>query len=368
MAVDWSIEQLISETDIIRFAEKTVEIDLSTQELPLFVLLRFPTRKIMRLSHIEERKRLILGKKQNFMTEEEMELLLRKRGIWTEEDDDKVEEMREKIDKWKGKLTNPEIGERSKDLARELIPKLEEDLLKIEAKKENRLAQSLERVARQTKYDYMLWACAHDPETEDLLWANYLTFYREVERNKELKNKLLSEFLTFIVGHSTEEVRFIARSNLMRLDYAISQKGRLQLFPSSAVELTPDQKNLLWWIGYYQSLNDLLPEDQPDDWVIEDDEELDRFLDELRKERSKDRAERKAEKQYGASSAEKMATRLIMRSHPEYYDREYDKANPTGSEVSEISIDKDPAMEKASFRRSQSVSKSKKFSKEDIVE
>ena len=198
------------------------------------------------------------------------------------------------------------------------------------------------------------------------MWDNYLTYYEEVERkNIELKNKLLSEFLKYLVGHTTEEIRYIARSNLWRLDYLIAQKGNLHLFPKSSIELTPDQKNLLWWTGYYQSLYEMLPEDQPDDWVIQDDEELDKYMDELHKERSKDRAERKAEKQFGGGSAEKMSTRLVMRSHPEYLDRDYDKANPVAGDTADLSIDNDPNMEGAAFRRSKGIAKSKKFVKEE---
>jgi hypothetical protein len=359
--IEWTLDKLQSTVEEICFSQKLVRVDFPDKE-PLFTLLHYPTRRITILAGIEEQRTMWRAHRDGFMTEAQMEKLLRERGAWTEDDDALVEEVKEKINKWRSKLKDPDLSDSAKSMALELIPKLEEDLFKAELNKERGMVNTAERRARQAKYDYMLWACTYDPETDELMWPNYLTFYEEVERkNPELKNKLLSEFLRYLVGHTTEEIRYIARSNLWRLDYLIAQKGNLHLFPRSSVELTPDQKNLLWWTGYYQSLYEMMPEDQPDEWVIQDDEALDNYMEDLHKERSKDRAERKAEKQFGAQSAEKMATSLVMYSHPSYHDKDYDKVNKTSSGKTDLTLQDDPNMEGAAFRRSKAISKSKKF-------
>jgi hypothetical protein len=364
MAISWSLEELQRRIEIICYAQTLVQIDLSSEDFPTFVLFQYPSRKITRLASLAETKAIHKAKRDKILTEEEMDTLMRERGIWKEEDDKKVESIHKLIELRKKKIADPDVDPTHKPYIQEGITKLEEELFQAELKRERMLVNTAQRRARQEKYDYMLWACCYDPYTDELLWDNYLTYCSDVERKVELKNKLLSEFLRYLVGHTTEEIRYIARSNLWRLDYLVAQKGNLHLFPKSSIELTPDQKNLLWWTGYYQSIYEMLPEDQPDDWVIQEDEALDEYMEDLHKERSKDRSERKAEKRFGSSSAEKMDTRLITRSHPEYMNRKYDKVNPKASDKVDVSLNDDPQMQGSAFKRSQGISKSKKFTKE----
>jgi hypothetical protein len=62
---------------------------------------------------------------------------------------------------------------------------------------------------------------------------------------------------------------------------------------------------------------------------------------ELHQERSNEQSSRRAEKQ-GTTSAERMAERLIMRSHPDYLKREYDVVNPHAIEgQTDIRVDDD---------------------------
>lgn len=363
MAIEWSLEELQNHIEQICFAQKLVSVDTKDSESPTFVVFRYPTRRITQLSNLTETKSILRAQKDNFLTEAQMDEFMRSNGIWKEEDDKKVESIHKLIELNRKKLTDPDIDPTYKPYIQNSIEKFEEELFQAELKRERMLVHTAERKARQEKYDYMLWACSYDPETDERIWDNYLTYCMDVERKAEFKNKLLSEFLRYLVGHTTEEIRFIARSNLWRLDYLIAQKGNLHLFPKSSIELTPDQKNLLWWTGYYQSIYEMLPEDQPDDWVIQDDEALDEYMEDLHKERSKERYERRAERKYGKNTAESMQTKLVMRSHPNYWDRQYDKVNPLAESKADLSLKNDPQMQKASFRRSQGVSKSKKFTK-----
>jgi hypothetical protein len=364
MSIDWTLDELQLTIEQICFSQRLVEVSLFSEDFPIFVIFRYPSRHTTLLANLEERRVMFRAKKDNIMNESEMDKLMRERGIWTEKDDKKVETIHKLLDMNKRKMSDVDIDVTYKPYIQESINKLEEELFQAEKKREIMMSNTAERRARQAKYDYMLWACCFDPETDELLWDNYLTYCKEVERKVELKNKLLSEFLRYLVGHTTEEIRYIARSNLWRLDYLVAQKGNLHLFPKSSIELTPDQKNLLWWTGYYQSIYEMLPEDQPDDWVIQDDGALDEYMEDLHKERSKDRSERRAEKKYGSSTAEKMSTRLIMQSHPEYLDRQYDRANPKAGNVADISLKDDPGQDGVTFKKSKGISKSKKFTKE----
>jgi hypothetical protein len=355
--IEWSISELQKHIEEITSGQKVIAIDLSHQDLPRYVLFNYPSRQIKRLAELHEDRVTRRAIKDKIMTEEQMETFMRSKGIWTEKDDEKVEEAQEILEKWKLKLIDPDISEQSKGYARELIPKLEDNLFEIDKKRERMLSQTVERLARQEKYDFMVWACTYDIETEERLWDNYLTYCDKIEA--EFKSKLLSEFLKYLIGHTTEQIRYIARNNLWRLDYIVSQKGGLHLFPAAAIDLTPDQKNLLWWTSYYQSLNEMLPEDQPDEWVIQDDEALDKYMESLHQERSKEISNRRAERSTGIS-AEKMATRLIMRSHPDYYKRQYDQVNPHAEGKTDIRVEEEGDAYKAKKLKSV-IRKSKKF-------
>jgi hypothetical protein len=126
-------------------------------------------------------------------------------------------------------------------------------------------------------------------------------------------------------GKTTEEVRYIARNNLWRISYVIAQKTNTPLFSGAVINLTPDQANLGWWSGYYDSIWQMMPDDQPDEGTIQDDQALDKYMEELHKERSKERVAARAGKKYGTSSALNMKEVLVMRDNPDYLDFNYDK-------------------------------------------
>jgi hypothetical protein len=339
MPITWTTEQLLKHIEEVAARQKLIHITIPNDPIPLFILFKYPPRSTVLRAELEESRATYKAKGFKILSEVEMDALMREKGIWSEVDDEKVTDIQEKIVKWTLKTQDPDISPNSKQYAKELILKLEEDLFKTEVRRERMMAQTVERKARQAKYDFMLWACSWDPDTNRRCWDNYLTFCEKVEVN--LKNQILSEFLKYLVGHNTEEIRYIARSNLWRLDFVIAQKGNLHLFNRAAVDLTPDQKNLLWWSSYYQSIYELLPDDQPDDWVVQDDEALDKYMKELHQERSNEQSSRRAEKQ-GTTSAERMAERLIMRSHPDYLKREYDVVNPHAIEgQTDIRVDDD---------------------------
>jgi len=361
MSIAWSIEELQSHIDEVTTGEKIIPIELSGRDTPHYILVKYPNRKILRLSEIEYDKYIYTAARLGVRTEAEMEKLIREKGIWTEDDDEIVAELMERLNKWKNKIVNPDVTENTKKLGLELIAKTEEDIYQAEKKKDVAMQNTAERRARSAKYDFLVWASSYRPETDERLYDNYLTYCEEVD--SELRNKLLGEFIKFyLVGHTTEEIRYIARSNLWRIQYVSAQKANMPLFPNSIRELTPFQLNLIWWSSYYQSIYELLPDDQPEDYIIEDDESLDKYMEDLHKERSKDRATRRAEKKYGANTAMKMQTALVMKSNPDYWDYDYDAANPiTKKGQSNITLMDDPKNKAQAFKKTKGIQRSRKY-------
>jgi hypothetical protein len=357
---DLGLEELQGLIEDITGGQKLVTIEMDSGE-PEYVIFKHPVKRINKLADIEYDKAFRMGKKLGLQTEEEMEATIRSRGIWTEQDDEKIEGFNNLLIKWRGKLKSPDLTSSAKSLASELIAKTEEDMYQLEKKREIAMVNTIERRARQAKYDYLVWACSYNPETDEKFYNNYLTYCEKVDA--ELKSKLLGEFLRYLIGHTTEEIRYIARSNLWRIQYVSAQKANMPLFPCSIYDLTPDQLNLIWWSSYYQSIYEMLPDDQPDDRTIEDDEALDKYMEDLHKERSKERASKRAEKKYGSSTAMKLNTALIMRSNPEYWDYEYDKVNPsmTQEDRSDLTLKDDPRNKGRIHKKTKGIQRSKRF-------
>lgn len=362
MTIDWTLEQLQNVIDEIVSGERLVCIQ--TKDEPRFVVLRYPSRNDIRASEVKMEYLKHKAIKDKFRTEEQLMEEIRARGIWTEADDEIVQDLQEQLEKWRGKLTNPDLTDKAKETIRDAVYRLEEKIYKTEYKKEIILSNSAERKAHQEKYEYLCWLCSRDPETGERLWDNYLTYCRFM--NAEFKTKLLTELLPYLRGRKVEEVRYVARSNLWRVNYVIAQKTSTPLFPRAVVDLTPDQTNLAWWSGYYQGIYEMLPEDQPDDRTVNDDEALDKYMEDLYKERSKDRQDAKAQKKYGSKSARQMKEQLIMRDNPDYWDLTYDEVPVTKKGSTDSSLkDEAPVGTRAAAQRTKPLGGSKRFKKPD---
>ena len=82
---------------------------------------------------------------------------------------------------------------------------------------------------------------------------------------------------------------------------------------------------LLYWSHYYQSINEMMPDDRPSDEIIEDDQALDAYMKDWQAERSREATASRAKKgqRYGEKSAWDHGETLVMRSNPMHKDIEY---------------------------------------------
>lgn len=86
MTIEWGLDVLQKAIEEICFQQRLVEIPLSYEDLPIFVIFRYPSRHVTRLANLAETKALYKAKKDKIMTEKEMDALMRERGIWKEEE------------------------------------------------------------------------------------------------------------------------------------------------------------------------------------------------------------------------------------------------------------------------------------------
>jgi hypothetical protein len=85
--------------------------------------------------------------------------------------------------------------------------------------------------------------------------------------------------------------------------------------------------NLAYWSHYYQNIYEMLPDDQPSEDIIEDDEALDAYLNDYYKERRKESLANRDKRKYGKSklSAFDKEEVVVTKANELYQDIEYDK-------------------------------------------
>jgi len=85
--------------------------------------------------------------------------------------------------------------------------------------------------------------------------------------------------------------------------------------------------NLAYWSHYYQNIYEMMPEDQPNEDIIEDDEALDAYLKDYYKERTQDVAARKSKRNMGTGKLSAFDNNevIVTKANELYEDIEYDK-------------------------------------------
>lgn len=290
----------------------------------VYVLFKQPSTQIRLRASLVYDKAYTLALKEGLYPISELEKLLEKRGVYTEEDVAAVDKLKSKLEAQEVLLSKTTKVKANSDRIRNVISKIKDQIHEIEYKKNSRLIMSAETKADEERHNYLCWACTYDELGTALYWTN--TDALVIESDQVFKIKLMNAFLRFYHGVDMRNVRFIARHNLWRIRYVHSQKVAEPLFGVPTVEYSNDQLNLVYWSNYYSNIYDMMPEDRPSDDVIEDDAALDAYMTEHYKERSREAASKKDNKQHrGQMSAFDKEEVIVTRSNELYEDIKYDK-------------------------------------------
>ena len=252
----------------------------------------------------------------------DLEELIKKRNLFTSNDEDKLLGLRSQLQAQQVLLSKTTVVKSNADRIEKVIEELKHQILEIEYKKYSKLAMSAETKAEEERSSYFCWACSYN--NDELYWKEYKDFL--IETNLSFRSTVLTEFLKFYSGIDTKIVRYIARSNLWRIRYVTSQKVSDPLFGVPTSQYTNDMLNLSYWSNFYQNIYEMLPEDRPNDLIIEDDEALDAYMKNYYEERNREDAARKSKrKSQGKLSAFDNEEVIVTQSNELYEDIEYDK-------------------------------------------
>lgn len=258
-----------------------------------------------------------------FLTVKETEENLRVRGIFTEEDEEKADKIRSKIEGQEKLLEKMVRVPARRDRVKNNISTLKDELFEILSKKESLLEYSAERKAHEDRLLFLCWRGAKVPITKELFWRTQKDF--NGEKDLVLRRNVFNEHIKLAVGIDPTTLRFVARHNLWRIRYNSAIKTGVSLFGVELPDYSVDQLSLSSWSSYYQSINDMLPDEKPSDDIIEDDEALDAFMKSYMDEQNREAAVSKGKKKgkQGTKSAWDHGDVIVTGSDPLYKDVKY---------------------------------------------
>jgi len=252
----------------------------------------------------------------------EMEDTIRSKGVYTDRDDQEIKTLQSKLEGQRAVLAKTVRVPARRERLEEIIADMERRIAEIRLKKEVRLSMTCERKAEEEKMAFLACHSTFDFDTGTKLWDDFDGF--KSESNVAFQSKVVAEFVRYYTGISVKVIRRIARDNLWRIRYVTALKTGESLFGRSIKDYTVDQLNLIYWSHFYQSIYEMMPDDQPSEAIIDDDEALDVYMKEYFAEKSRERAVSKAgKKRVGRLSAFDKDEVLVTQANPMYQDIEY---------------------------------------------
>lgn len=253
---------------------------------------------------------------------EDLEQLMKDRGLFTDEDQQKIDKLESQLNGQQILLGKTTKVKANQDRLKNVISGLQTQINEIKMKKYSKLMMSAETKAEEDRSSFLCWACTYN-DKDELYWKTYKDLCKETKIN--FRQKVISEFLGFYNGINTKITRTIARSNLWRIRYVTSVKVSEPLFGIPTSQYTNDMLNLAYWSNFYQSIYEMMAEDRPPDSIIDDDDSLDAYMKDYYEERSREDAARRSRTTKGKLSAFDKEEVIVTQSNELYEDIKYDK-------------------------------------------
>lgn len=261
---------------------------------------------------------------EGMLTYNQMNDLIEKRNLFSEEDKQRLSKIDAQLEAQRILLAKTTKVKANQSRIKGVISGLKYEKAEIENKSKSKLSMTADTRAEEAKVLYLCYRSTYDYTIDKHYWADFDSFNNETDYI--FRQHVVSEFIPFYIGFNTSIIRTIARSNLWRIKYITSIKTSESLFGVPVSEYSGDMLNLAYWSHYYNNINEMMPEDQPPDYIIEDDEALDAFMKDYYDERSKDVAERKHRKGNKSKlSAFNKEEVIVTRTNELFEDIEFDE-------------------------------------------
>ena len=212
---------------------------------------------------------------QELMTQDDMQEWMYEKGLWTEEDDTKLKQFNDNIEKLKIQIFENRYKEELREQARKYLRVTEEAIRKQQQKKDSLFENTCEGTAFTRNCIEQIKRCT--------FLGSELCDFSVVDANK---------VFSLVTGSYLIEsdVRELARSEPWRSIWLMKEDTGQTLFTNCPErELTYDQRNICVWSRMYDNVQEST--ECPDDEVINDDDMLDGWFIIQRKKQEKEKLE-----------------------------------------------------------------------------
>lgn len=159
--------------------------------------IRFPKVEENRLADWEYSKVFQQAVMDDIPTNREMEELIKRKKLWTEEDDKKIEDIRLDIEKQLTLLSKMETEKNMKPIE-DKINALRDEIFALQQEKQKYYNNTAESKADEAKMSFLIYKCTQVADTGKRLWETYGDF--KEEEDQTTVNQIVYQFLTFING------------------------------------------------------------------------------------------------------------------------------------------------------------------------
>jgi len=310
--VERYLEQICSRLKIVDIGDKPV-------------LFKYPDvytmMKARRIYELEYKTSIDEG----LISVDDMRKIIKERKLISDADQKKLNSLKSKLEAQRILLAKTTKVKANQERIKNIIHELSSQIREAEYKERSKFSMTAETKAEEAKLLYLCWSHCYNFDTNELYWPTYNDFTEELDA--KFRESLISEFILFYSGIPTECIRAIARNNLWRIRYVTSLKTSEPLFGVPTSDYSSDMLNLAYWSHYYQNIYEMMPEDQPSELIIEDDEALDAYLSDYYKERTQDIAARRNKKSMGRGKLTAFDSQevIVTKANELYEDIEYDQ-------------------------------------------
>ena len=207
---------------------------------------------------------------------------LKLKGLWSEEDDKKIEELKEKVTQIEEDLGGLAKGSKARKITQALLTSLKNNLADKLVNKRQLFGAAAEDYAEESKSAALVF-CSTYTDRDEKYWPSYKDFLNESD------NILIGNIVEEINKASTletKQIREIARAPGWRFRWNAG-KTHGGLFERRLLDLDANQQSLVYWSQVYDSVYESY--ERPDDEIINDDEKLDKWFDSQDKKKKTDK-------------------------------------------------------------------------------
>ena len=223
------------------------------------------------------------------MTDEEVSEMMINNGLWSENEEEKLNAFPKKIENLKVSLYEAQMNPKIFEATRKTLNNEKERFKKLLNKKASFNSFTISGVANTLKLQYLLYTSVIDKKGD---------YVYDGDDFWEDEHKLIEHiFKTFLSKQIEEDiVREVSRTEPWR-SYWGASKIEGSVFGKNAANLTTEQRSLINWSKFYDSINEHM--EAPSDKVIQDDDLLDGWLILQNRKKEREKLEKDIDKKLG---------------------------------------------------------------------